>query len=499
MPRLYLPIPPRTRFKKGLPRLISIRSEMGLDHLMMFFIHFPTIARRNEGELLRSGLSTRKTTIRSDWALRRFLHVCLASVLAVAWGWSQPTTGLAQSTTTEWLEFRGNLQNGVAPTGDMVTHWGEGENVKWFVETQGLGWSSPVIARNRIYYTTAVPDPAAGTDDPLAGPQTLCLECRDANSGALIFLKTIFEQSEDAPLVHKKNSHASPTPILSDDHVYIHFGHQGTVCTDLSGEIIWVNQDHAYPPVHGNGGSPILVDGKLIIACDGGSDAYTVALNAATGQEVWRTPRDAKGPETFSFCTPQCIEVDGQKQIISPGSNIVQSLNPENGAVWWFVRYEGFSVVPRPVYHQGLVCISTGYTAPLVLAIDPTGSGDVTESHLRWKYKGAAPNTPSFVPFENQIIMVSDSGIAASVDMASGKEVWKKRIGGNYSSSPTIWRNYVFFQSEEGTASVVQLDRKPIDVSKNQLPGRIFASYAVLENDWIIRTEKGLYRIGKLQ
>lgn len=417
--------------------------------------------------------------------LPSLLSVAISSVL------------LATPSGADWPEFRGPLQNGVLPAIDLPLEWGEEKNVRWVAQTNGLGWSSPVISGNRIYVTTAIQDVSSKSPDPLAGAQKLVLECYNAENGARLFSKTILEQPEDAPSIHKKNSHASPTPVLEGDRLYLHFGHQGTACTDLDGNIVWTNRDHVYPPTHGNGGSPIVVRDLLILTCDGGDQPYTLALDKKTGKEVWKTPRGITCDKPFSFCTPQWIVVNGVEQVVSPGSNIVQSLDPATGKVLWYVTYDGFSVIPRPVYHQGLVYISTGYMTPKILAIDPTGSGNVTQTHLRWSYRGGAPNTPSFVPYEDEILTVSDSGIAASVDAKSGKENWKKRIGGNYSASLMLLGDKLIMQSETGEAIVYRVGEALEELHRNQLPGRIFATYAVLGKDWIIRTEKGLYRIGQ--
>ncbi|MCU0708900.1 MAG: PQQ-like beta-propeller repeat protein, partial [Pirellula sp.] len=228
----------------------------------------------------------------------------------------------------------------------------------------------------------------------------------------------------------------------------------------------------------------------------GGETAYTLALDAATGKEVWRQPRGVVTDRPFSFCTPQWIQVNGKSQIISPGSDIVQSLDPDTGNVLWSVSYEGFSVVPRPLYYRGLVFVCTGYMTPKLLAIDPTGRGDVTETHVRWSYGTGVPNTPSVVPVGDQIVMVSDGGVASGVDVANGKKIWQKRLGGNYSASPMALGNRVYFQSESGEAIVMEIGSEPKELSRSQLPGRIFASYAYLNGDWIIRAENGLYRIG---
>jgi outer membrane protein assembly factor BamB len=397
----------------------------------------------------------------------------------------------------DWPEFRGESQNGIISDRPLPLKWSESENVRWYQPTKGLGWSSPIIVGDKIFLTTAV-SPDGADDSSLGGPKLLQLVCLDAQSGKILFEKTLFDQTADAPTIHNKNSHASPTPLHHKGKLYLHFGHQGTACTDLKGELIWENRDHVYPPTHGNGGSPIVVDDMLIVTCDGGSQPYTLALDLQTGMERWKTPRGISADRPFSFCTPQKIVVNGQTQIVSPGSDIVQSLNPKDGQVIWYANYSGFSVVPRPVFHEGLVFLSTGFMRPNLLAIDPTGKGDVTKSHIKWSYKGSVPNTPSFVPYGNQIILVSDEGVAAGVDIKTGKEIWKKRIGGNFSASVMVVGNKLFLQSEGGESIVYKLEGEPEELHRNTLPGRIFATYAVHENDWIIRTEAGVYRIGNL-
>lgn len=426
----------------------------------------------------------------STFAFRNFfLSLALLTGLVV----QSPLTCLGN----EWPEFRGPSQNGSSLVGNLPTQWDESSNVVWFSKTTGLGWSSPVVAKDRLYFTTSVnTEEQASQSGELQGKQQLNLVCLDAKTGEQIYSKVVFEQPDDAPKIHNKNSHASPTPILARDRIYLHFGHQGTACTDLQGNLVWENRDHAYPPTHGNGGSPILVDQLLILTCDGGDDPYTLALNANTGKEVWKTKRGVEVDRKFSFCTPQLIEVQGKKLVISPGSNVVQAISPADGSVEWLVRYDGFSVVPRPLLHEGTLYVCTGFMSTKLLAIDPTGSGDVTESHVKWIFGSGVPQTPSVNAMGNQIVMVSDGGIATSVDTSSGKELWRKRLGGNYSASPLVSGNKIYFQSELGEATVFEVGDKPTEIARNKLPGRIFASYAVAGNDLIIRSEQGVYRIG---
>ena len=401
-------------------------------------------------------------------------------------------------TCADWPEFRGPKQNGESAIVDLPTRWGESENVVWFSKTTGLGWSSPIVLGDRIYFTSSINAEETATESgELRGRQRLCLVCLNAETGAEVFSKIIFEQPDDAPKIHNKNSHASPTPLIENQRVYVHFGHQGTACTDLDGNVLWQNRDHAFPPTHGNGGSPVMAGSNLILTCDGGDSPYTLALDLKTGQEVWKTSRGIKTDRPFSFCTPQVISVNGVSQIISPGSDIVQALAPLDGSVIWSVRYDGFSVVPRPLFHRGTLFVCTGFMNTKLLAIDPSGSGDVSETHVKWIYGTGVPQTPSILAIGDQIVMVSDNGIASIIDITTGKEKSRKRLGGNFSASPLLSGDKVYFQGESGESLVFQIGDALKEISRNKLPGRIFASYSVVDRDLIIRAEQGVYRIGQ--
>ncbi len=388
----------------------------------------------------------------------------------------------------DWGQFLGPDAQSAVASSKLPTNWSETKNIKWHSSTQGLGWSSPVVSEGKIYFTSAVPQ---------GNEQSLMLLCHDVATGKEIFAIEIFRQNSESPAIHSKNSHASPTPIISGDQVFVHFGHQGTACLGLDGKIRWTSREHTYSPVHGNGSSPVLVDDMLILTCDGAAEPYTLALNASTGKEVWQKPRGIDVPRKFSFCTPSVIRVGNQTQVISVGSGITQGIDPKSGNVLWFVRHEGYSIIPRPLYHKGLLFISTSYDSPQLLAIDPTGSGDVTDTHIRWTHTRGVSHTPSLIGHDDSIVMVSDGGIASALDATTGKEVWKQRLGGNFSATPLRAGNRVYFQTEEGEAVVLDLSSKsdPKEVARNTLPGRIFASYAVFGNDLIIRTENGLYRV----
>jgi outer membrane protein assembly factor BamB len=401
------------------------------------------------------------------------------------------TTG--NSFAEDWPEFRGPNGQGIYGAKQLPLKWSKTEGVKWRTELPGNGWSSPIVVKGIVYVTAAVSVTEGATEKP---DLDLMLMMLDVQSGKLLKSVKIFTQSgSDSPGIHSKNSHASPTPIVDEDRLYLHFGHQGTACTDLQGKILWSNKELGYPPVHGNGGSPIVADKLLIFSRDGADISEVTALDKMTGKVVWKRERDVPADKKFSFCTPLVIEAEGRKQLILPGSNVVQSLVPETGEEIWRLTYDGYSVIPRPIYADGLVFVCTGYNRPSLLAIDPTGTGDVTTTHLKWKSDANVPHTPSLLASGGKIFMVSDKGIASGVESATGKEIWKERIGGNFSASPLLVGDRMYMLSEEGDATILQIGDTPTELAKNKLTERCLASPAIVGNDLLIRSANALYRV----
>ncbi len=396
----------------------------------------------------------------------------------------------------DWPEFRGPSGQGHSTERDLPQKWSDTRNVVWKTPLTGNGWSSPALARGKIFLTTAVSETE---DDPKSG-QSLRALCLDQSGGEVLWDVEVFAQEggKDAPRVHKKNSHASPTPVIEGDRIFVHFGHQGTACLDLSGKVLWKNREFDYKPVHGNGGSPIVVDNKLIFSCDAADDPFVVALDKNTGKRLWKTPRKTEVERKFSFSTPLLIQVDGARQVVSPGSGAVCAYNPDTGKEIWRVDYdEGYSVVPRPVYGHGLVFVATGFNKPKVMAIRPDGKGDVTETHVAWEVEKAAPHTPSLLLVEDQIYMVSDSGIASCLDAKTGKVRWQERIRGNYSASPVYADRKIYFQDEDGRGVVLQASGSFREIAENDIGEATLASYAIADGALYIRGDKHLYKIGK--
>jgi outer membrane protein assembly factor BamB len=402
------------------------------------------------------------------------------------WFWMVTLTSSLISHATDWPQFRGPDGQGHADARELPTEWSTTKNVAWAQEIPGAGWSSPIVRQQQIYLTTAVPVEG--------GRQSLHALCLDAHTGRTLWKTEVFTATPVSG--HQKNSHASASPIIDADRLYVHFGSYGTAALDLAGKVLWRNTSLKYSPVHGNGGSPILAGQALIFSCDGASNPFVVALNKTTGAVMWKVARTTKAAKTFSFSTPLAIVVNGQTQIVSPTSGGVIAYDPQNGQEIWRFRYpEGYSVVPRPVFGHGLVYVSSAFDRPVVYAIRPDGRGDVTDTHLAWSITKGAPNTPSPLLVGDELYFVSDAGIMTCADARTGKVHWQERLGGNYSASPFFADGKIYAQSEEGVGTVLKPGKTFEVIAKNDLKERSLASCAVDEGVIYIRTAKHLFRI----
>lgn len=398
---------------------------------------------------------------------------------------------VSETQAADWPQFRGPGGQGHSDATNLPLTWSETENIKWKVPVAGLGWSSPAIKGDQIWITSAVDD-----------GKTLHAIALDRATGKSLHDVTIFELAEPGT-VHAKNSHASPTPLIEGDRVYVHYGAHGTACLKTDGTIVWKTQDLKHDHRHGPGGSPVIFEDLLILNCDGSDIQFVVALDKNTGAIRWKKKREHIGEDRLtgksnvpmSYTTPLLAEINGTIQLLSSGADSIVSYNPRNGEEYWWFRYDGYSNVPRPVVGKGLVFISSGYDRPEFYAVKVDGTGDVTESHLGWNMKKAAPLNPSPLLVGDELYLVDDDGIATCLDSVTGTQHWQRRIGGNFSASPTLADGKIYLLDEDGKTTVLAPGKKYEVLATNTLEGRTLATPAMVDHSVFLRTDTHLYRI----
>jgi len=426
------------------------------------------------------------STARSQTPERSMGYRGISCWLALALWAIRPGSALAEDV---WPQFRGPGGQGHAHAAKLPTEWSESHNVAWKTAIPGSGHSSPVIGHGLVWLTYALEE-----------GRSLWVAAIDVKRGEIVRQGEVL-RTETAPHVNGKNSHASPTPVLDGDRVYVHFGSSGTACVStVDGKTLWTNRDLQVDHQEGPGSSPILWRDLLIVHCDGRDHQYIAALDKHTGKLAWKTERSGETPPISdfrkAFCTPLVIDAAAGPLLISPAAQRLFAYDPATGAERWTIKYSpGFSNVPRPIFGGGLLYICTGYMKPELWAVRPEGQGDVTSTNVVWKVTQHVPANPSPLLVGDELYLVSDAGIATCLDAKTGKECWRQRLGGSFSASSLYGAGQVYFFSEGGETTVIEAGRAFKQLAKNKLDAGFMASPAAIDGALILRTRTHLYRI----
>ena len=399
-----------------------------------------------------------------------------------------------------WPDYRGPSHDGHSDAKGLPLQWNDSKNIVWKTPIHGQGWSSPVVADGEVWMTTATPE-----GKKLSG---LCVS---AKTGKVSWDKALFLVAEPQ-FKHRFNSYASPSPLIDGDNVYLSWGSPGTACVERkTKKILWKRGDLICDHFRGAGSSPLIFENLLILTMDGADVQYLIALDKTNGKTVWRTDRSTDfrdldpngkpkrgGDFRKSYATPILIEVAGKPQLISPGARAAFAYDPRTGKEIWTVRYENHSSASRTVFGNGLVFINTGYAKAELLAVKPTGKGDVTKSHVVWRMIKGVPNKPSPVLVDEHLYLVTDGGVASCVKAKTGKVVWQERVGGEYSSAPVCVENRIYAFSQEGKAVAFRPSPEKFELlSENKLGDGFMASPAIAGKAFFARSKSHLYRIEK--
>jgi outer membrane protein assembly factor BamB len=424
---------------------------------------------------------------------------------------------LVQLAAADWPQFRGPSGDGTSAARNLPTQWGGGfADPTWQVEIPGRGWSSPVVIGDRVWLTSAeaVALPTAERQRKLAegfykdfqeqfqAHSSVTLYAIEVNlkTGELLRELELFT-CEDAAPIHATNTYASPTPASDGQRLYCHFGSLGTVALELAnGRVVW-HERFRVDDITGPGSSPVLWRDKLILPCDGADQQFVVALDKLTGQIAWKTPRpkiDLEGKHRRAFSTPLVVEHGGREQLIVPGAQWMCSYDPGTGEELWRVNFgDGHATIPRPVYRDGLVYVCTGYMKPQLWAMRVDGRGDVSESHVAWRYERQVPEISSPIVVGDELCFISTLGVATCLDAKSGRVHWQERLGGNFAASPIAADGKVYFTSQEGVTTVLAAGRDYKPLARNQLIGQTMASPAIAGESILIRADRKLNCIGR--
>lgn len=399
------------------------------------------------------------------------------------------TSTVCVSAEDNWNQFRGPRGDGASAAKNLPANIEEGSNViKWKTPIHGKGWSSPVVWGDQIWMTTA----------PETGEQLFAV-CVDATTGKVIHDIKVFDVAKPH-FCHPTNSYASPTPVVENGRVYVHFGRYGTACLDTSsGKKLWENRELDCDHFRGPAASPVIEGDSIFLAFDGVDVQFVVAMNKNSGKVVWNTKRDidygtTNGDRMKAYSTGQIIEVNGQKQFVSPAATETIAYSLADGKPIWRVRHGGMNAAARPLFVNGLLYLSAGSGDTSLVALKPEGKGDLTKS-IVWSTGKGVPHRSSQIISNGLLFMTNDDGVATCLDAANGETKWVHRLRGAHWASPVLADGKLYFFSKDGTITVMKAGDEAEVLAKTKLESGFNASPAFKGNAMFLRSFRHLYRV----
>ena len=418
-----------------------------------------------------------------------------------------------------WPSFRGQGADGNG-TGTPPVTWNveTGENVLFRVAVPGLGHSSPVIWGDRLFLTSSVPEGEEaslkvglyGDIAPVLGepPQRYVVLAYDKRSGELLWQRTAFEGTPSVRR-HTKASHTNSTPATDGDVLVVFLGSEGLHAFDLDGQPLWSRQfgllDSGYYMVKtaqwGFASSPLVHDGRVIIQADVQGESFLAALDAATGEDIWRTERD----EVPTWSTPAVFpRSNGSRQIVVNGYKHIGGYDFDTGKELWRLVGGGDIPVPTPIRagDDGPILITSahGRMRP-IYAIDPDAAGGIDPEHeaMAWFHDRLGNYMQTPIVVGDLAYFGFDNGVVTVVDWQSGERVAQRRLGrgaSGFTASPVAAGGRIYFSSEDGDVYVIEPGEDLKELAVNELGETLMATPAISDGVIYFRARRHLIAVG---
>jgi outer membrane protein assembly factor BamB len=430
----------------------------------------------------------------------------------------------------DWSQFRGPGMDGNARGRRLPLNWSQNDNVVWKSDIPGLGWSQPVVAKDRVFVTTAVSDRepekrqldwspgASGLTLLLAGagqkvdlpPPDIDYQwkilCLDGDTGSVRWSRTA-AAGRPKYHIHPSNSYASETPATDGTIVIASFGMTGLYAYDMDGQLLWSKEPGVQPTQlgWGTGSSPVLHDGKVYVQCDSDGASFLAALDAQTGKEVWRMDR----AEKTNWATPVFWRNAVRTELVTAGGAKMRSYDPASGTLLWEMAASG-RTASTPLATEDLLYVDsyerlTGRTGRLA-AVKPGASGDIslknkqsTNEWVAWSVDLSAYRVSSPAIFDGRLyVFEQNGGIVHCFDARTGDKVFKQRMptGRGVVSSPLSTDSGLYVVNYDGVTTILGPGPEFKVAATNAIDDLCWASPAVIGDRLLLRTAAALYCIG---
>jgi outer membrane protein assembly factor BamB len=450
-----------------------------------------------------------QTHSRNDIMPERIAPICSLLIFSLACIPVSVRAQSAEEAAENWHQWRGPDANGVSRSAEPPVRWSESDNLKWKVAVEGSGSSTPIIWNNQVFLLTATntgkvePSLPKPEDQPkrvfgITHPNTsyrFVVLCLDRDTGEELWRRVATEVIPHEGH-HGDNTFASASPPPAGERLYCWFGSAGLFCYDLNGKKLW-DRDLGKATVGaslGEGCSPVVHDGKLVIVRDHARQSSIEVLNAKTGETIWKKKRD----EPNAWATPQVIDHSGATQVITAASNMVRSYDIENGEIIWQCSGLTGNVIPCPVVEGDVVYCMSGYQGYSLLALPLTERGDISNSKkIQWSKDRGTPYVSSPLLYDGMLYYnQSNNAILSCLDSATGDTILERtRLTGisRIYASPVGAGGRVYIIGRDGTTLVLKRSKKLEIMATNKLDDNVNSSPSIAGKQLFIRGAKFLY------
>ena len=424
-----------------------------------------------------------------------------------------------------WPQWRGPNQNGISEAKDLPTSWSLTKNIAWKTELPSWSAATPIIWGDKIFVTS----PSKGTPkkqelqqsqqnqnlrrrpsrDP--GGEELFLICVSKTDGKILWQQLLDTGNQ----IHREQNDVSPSAVTDGKNVWIVTGTGMVTSFDMNGKKIWqknLQKDYGKFGLNwGFASSPLLFNRSLVIEVLHGyrtdDPSYVISYEARTGNLQWRQerPTDAERESPDAYTTPVAVNHNNRTDIIISGGDYVTGHDPKTGKEIWRaaglnpLKRANYRIVGTPIFADGIIYAPTR-KKPL-LALKAGGTGNITESHLIWKWEGGgAPDVPSQLCDGKYFYMVDDKGLVSCLDAKKGTLIWgpESTAEGIVRPSPVLADGKIYILNRNGVTTVIKAGPKFEIISLNELDGSwTLASPAISGKQIFIRTGTHLYCIGE--
>ena len=425
--------------------------------------------------------------------MTRFLIACLMLLICqpvlIQAGEKQASSADAVNVkSTDWPWWRGPQRNGIAdPNQNPPLKWSATENILWKSPISGRGYGSPTVVGNRIFLASAD-----------TKTETQFVLCYDRATGKQLW-KTIIHTGGFSKKGNKKSTHASSTVACDGKRLFINFINDGaayTTALSSDGKRLWQTKITDYIIHQGYGSSPAIYESLVIVSADNKGGGAIAGLKRTDGSVVWKIDR----PKTPNYPSPIILNVAGKDQVLMTGCDLVTGIEPLTGKKLWEIEGATTECVTSTVSNGELILTSGGYPKNHIAAVKADGSGEVVWENNNRMY------VPSMLIQGDHIYSVTDNGVAICRDVNTGKEIWKGRLGGTFSSSPVLVGDRIYVTNEGGETYIFKANPKQFELlGENKLGTEVFATPTFCDSQIYMRVseeidgkrQEMLYCIGK--